>query len=58
MKKWEYLRIQTRADMIKELDEKLSELGEEGWELVSAVWSSGGSSWIQYVHLFLKRLKE
>jgi hypothetical protein len=58
MKKFEYMRIQSTASSIAKLDEQLYILGQEGWELVTSVFSNARSGIFQYVHLILKRETE
>jgi hypothetical protein len=58
MKKFEYMRIQSTANSIAKLDEQLYILGQEGWELVTSVFSNANSGIFQYVHLILKRETE
>lgn len=58
MKKFEYMRIQSTAGSIAKLDEQLYILGQEGWELVTSVFSNAHSGIFQYVHLILKRETE
>jgi len=49
--RWEYVRIQFDSNKIKDSDAAVDELGREGWELVSAVFTN------TYLHLWFKRPK-
>lgn len=51
-RRWEYLRVQVESHKIKNSDETVSELGRQGWELVSVV--EAGNSWI---HFWFKRAR-
>jgi hypothetical protein len=51
MNRWEYIRIQTSADKIKSTDDKVDELGMQGWELVDVVFTN------TYIHMWFKRPK-
>jgi hypothetical protein len=46
---WEYLRLEAPA--AESLNDKLTEIGKEGWELTSVVYTHGADVW----HGFLKR---
>jgi hypothetical protein len=46
---WEYLRLEAPA--AESLNDSLKELGRDGWELASVVYSPGADAW----HGFLKR---
>lgn len=46
---WEYLRLEAPA--AESLNDKLKEIGKEGWELTSVVYTHGADVW----HGFLKR---
>jgi len=47
MNKWEYMRIQCKSDAIKSVDETVDQLGREGWELVSVVFTTAYSYVVQ-----------
>lgn len=46
---WEYLRVEAPA--AESLNDRLKEVGREGWELTSAIHTAGADVW----HGFLKR---
>ena len=46
---WEYLRLEAPA--AESLNDRLKEVGRDGWELVSVLYSPGADVW----HGFLKR---
>ena len=49
MTRWEYLRTQIDINNIKTIDGRVDELGRQGWELVSTVFTQA------YVHFWFKR---
>lgn len=49
MTRWEYLRTQVDANKIKDIDPQIDQLGQQGWELVSTVFTQS------YVHFWFKR---
>ena len=57
-RKWEYkVHFHNSRLPLKELNEKLNELGKEGWELTSTNWQGGDSNGVPRGHhvCFLKR---
>jgi len=46
---WEYLRLEAPA--AEALNDQMKELGREGWELTSVIYSPDADVW----HAFLKR---
>ena len=51
MTRWEYVRIQVDSNKIKQIDDTVDQLGREGWEMVSAVYTN---TWL---HMWFKRPK-
>lgn len=48
-RRWEYVRTQVSCNSISDSDAAIEQLGREGWELVTAVFTS------TYVHFWFKR---
>jgi len=48
-RRWEYIRTQVNCNSIKDSDAAVEQLGREGWEMVSAVYTQS------YVHFWFKR---
>jgi hypothetical protein len=52
MQQWEYLRLQVEVHDIRSSDQRLSELGLQGWELCGTCEAAGS-----YLHLWFRRPK-